>query len=445
MHFSKAPRQYKSKAPSAGANADVPSPVQIHVARREGAAIIGIRMIAGTVTLLAALAAAPAEVRLVTVEEGTIHIRELSLRLENERLIIDFVDAAGGRRSAAAEDVVEIVFDGGRPPRSGRAGPEDLEIHLTTGDRLTGKAGERSPDGIQIRHPVYGDLLLKTEHVRAVLFPLHRASLPRPLPTKVDADTIFLKSGDRAEGILQALSRAGVEYRSARLERDVIAPLTEVAGIWLTEIRPPPRDPETLFAIVFTADGSSMKGRIRSLRDGLLEFSDFYGALHRVGIDHLAGLCLMNGRVVYLSDLQPVSIQEEANYIRGPQKTSGDLEYPFQRDRSAKGTPIILGGVEHRKGIGVRAHSELVYSLNRAFRRFQTAVGLDAAALDLGAVTAEVWIDGRKVREAVFRPAAPPQEWDLDVAGADELKLRVTWAGTGQSDFADWGSARLIR
>jgi len=31
------------------------------------------------------------------------------------------------------------------------------------------------------------------------------------------------------------------------------------------------------------------------------------------------------------------------------------------------------------------------------------------------------------------------------VSGAKELRLFVTWAGYGQSDFVDWGSARLIR
>jgi len=383
----------------------------------------------------------------VTVGEGTIPVRELSLRPEGDRLDLAFVDASGRRRSVAAEEVVEIVFDGGRPPRPTRPVPEDLEVHLTTGDRLIGKAAERSPEEIRILQPVYGELRLKPDHVRAVLFPLNRAFLPRPLPGKVEADTVLLKSGDRAEGILRALSRAGVEYRSARLERDVLVPLSEAAGVWLAETSPAPKDPDTLFAVVYTGDGSWLKGTVRSLRDGLLEFTDLYGNLHRVGADRLSGLILRNGRVVYLSDLEPAAVREDANYIRGPEKTPGDLEFPFQRDRSAKGTPLLLGGREHRKGLGVRAHSELVYSLNRAFRRFQTAVGLDAVALPLGlgAVAAEVWIDGKKVREAVFKAADPPQEWDLDVSGAAELRLVVTWAGTGQSDFADWGSARLIR
>ena len=93
----------------------------------------------------------------------------------------------------------------------------------------------------------------------------------------------------------------------------------------------------------------------------------------------------------------------------------------------------------------MRAHSSLTYALNGDFKRFQAVVGLDAAAAGLGAVLAEVWIDDRKAAEHRFSKADVPRPIDLDVAGAKELRLIVTWAGHGMSDFADWGSARLIR
>ena len=54
-------------------------------------------------------------------------------------------------------------------------------------------------------------------------------------------------------------------------------------------------------------------------------------------------------------------------------------------------------------------------------------------------------MDRKKVKEAAFRGNDGPQPVDVDVSGARELKLLVTWAGHGQSDFVDWGSARLIR
>ncbi len=396
--------------------------------------------------LLAAVTASAQEIRISTVEEAPRTARDLSIRGDSGALTVEFTDASGARRSVRAEEVVEIAMGAGRTAVA-RPGAEDIEIRLTTGDLLVGKAGPRAADRIQVLSPVFANPSVPIEHVRSILFPANRAFLPRQLPEKVDLDLVLRKSGDRAEGTLLVVSGTGVEYRSARFNREVTAPLADVVGIWLTEIKPPPREPASLFSIVFTKDGSCLRGEIQSVEKGILTFRDLFGGVHRIATSHLSGISMKNGRVIYLSDLDPKEVSEEANYIRGPRKSPGDLEYPFRKDRSARGTPIVLGGVEHRKGLGVRAHSELTYALDGAFRRFQTTVGIDAvaASLGLGAVAAEVRIDGKKVREAVFRAADAPQEWDLDVSGARELKLVVTWAGSGQSDFADWGSARLVR
>jgi hypothetical protein len=396
--------------------------------------------------LLGALPAAQ-EGRLSTADGDSMPVRDLSLRVESGALQVSFTDAAGQSRSVRADGIVEISFGPERAAPARRPVEEDLEVILTTGDVLVGKAGAKSADGIQVLNPAFSDPTLKVDHIRAVLFPLNRAFLPGKLPDKVEADLVLMKSGDRAEGTLLSLSGSGVSYRSARFDREMNVPLGDVSGVWLTEIKAAPREPAGVFSVVYTADGSSVRGEIESLREGILTFKDLYGAVHRVAAARLSGLTMKNGRVVYLSELTPSSVREDANFIRGPQKLPGDLEYPFQRDRSARGTRIVLGGIEHRRGLGVRAHSELTYALGGTFRRFQSTVGLDAvaASLGLGAVSAEVWVDGKKLKESVFKAPDPPQSWDIDVAGARELRLVVTWAGTGQSDFADWGSARLIR
>ncbi|HYE99458.1 MAG TPA: NPCBM/NEW2 domain-containing protein, partial [Planctomycetota bacterium] len=291
-----------------------------------------------------------------------------------------------------------------------------------------------------------GDPLVKFGQIRAILFPANRAHLPRRLPDKADvADLVFTTTGDRAEGTLLSVSSTGVVYKSNRREVDVTEPLRNVAGIWLIETEPAPKEPAHLLMTVLTTDGSSIRGEVESLKDGVLTFKDLYGQARKVPRSALAALHVKNGRIVYLSDLEPAAVEEDANYIRGPKKLSSDLDYPFQRDRSARGSPLLLGDTEHRKGLGVRAHSSLTYALDGAFARFQAVVGLDAASNGLGAVTAEVHVDGKKAAVHTFKGSAPAQPVDVDVKGAKELRLVVTWAGYGQSDFADWGSARLLR
>jgi len=399
--------------------------------------------------LLAALllaAAPPDGATLVTAGNSSINARELTLTAEGSDLVVKYVDLGGEAGTLKAADLVEIAFNGGRAAGTPRPVPEDVEIQLTTGDLLVGKVGAKSDDGINLLSPVFSNPLVKFGQIRSVIFPANRAYLPLRLPDKAEtADIVLTQSGDRAEGTLLTISDSGVVYKSKRLDKDVTVPLEKAAGVWMIETDAPPKEPSGLHATVLTADGSSVRGEIQSLKDGGLTLKDSYGTVHKIPANLLSGIYMKNGRVVYLSDMKPQLVDEDANYIRGPKKLSSDLDFPYQKDRSAKGGKIILGGVEHRKGVGVRARSALGYTLDGGFRRFQATLGLDAASLGLGAVRAEVEVDGKKVKEVALKGTDPPQAIDLDVSGAKELRLLVTWAGFGQSDFADWGSARLIR
>jgi hypothetical protein len=402
-------------------------------------------MIMGSIASLTLLLAADTAT-IVTADSASIAARDPEFRTEGGDLLLFYSDALGNRRSVKAADVVELNLGARRASPGAPPAADEVEVRLTTGDVLLGKLGPRPDEGLPLQSAVYGDLKVKFDHVRAILFPANRAFLPRRLPEKaVESDVVLTKSGDRAEGAILSVSNAGVTYKSRLLEVEMNLPLSDAAGVWLMEMPDPLREPGTLFAILLTSDGSSLRGEIESLKDGVLAFRDLYGNAHRVGAAQISSVYMKNGRVVYLSDIDPVEADEEANYIRGPEKSSSDLEYPFQRDCSAKGTPLLLGGVEHRKGLGVRAHSALTYPLGGLYRRFQATIGLDAASMGLGAVRAEAWVDGKKVKEIAFRGNDPPQPVDVDLSGAKELRLVVTWAGAGQSDFADWASARLIR
>jgi hypothetical protein len=399
--------------------------------------------------LLAAALAAPAlpdGATLVTAGNSSINARELTLTADGSDLVVKYVDVGGEAGTLKAADLVEIAFNGGRAAGGARPAPDDIEIVLTTGDLLVGKVGSKSDDGINLLSSVFSNPLVKFGQIRAVLFPLNRAALPLRLPEKAEtADIILTQSGDRAEGTLLTISDGGVVYKSKRLDKDITVPLDKAAGVWMVETDAPPKEPAGLHATVLTSDGSSLRGEIESLKDGALTLKDSFGTVRKIPANLLSGIYLKNGRVVYLSDMKPVLVDEDANYIRGPKKLSSDLDFPYQKDRSAKGGKILLGGVEHRKGVGVRARSVLGYALDGGFRRFQATLGLDAASMGLGAIRAEIEVDGKKVKEIGLKGTEPPQAIDLDVSGAKELRLRVTWAGFGQSDFADWGSARLIR
>jgi len=400
-------------------------------------------MRASLLCLIAAVA--PENATITTAANTQINTREITLTMEGGGLLVKYTDTAGRSGMLQAAEVVEIALGSGHAVPT-RPAPEEVEILLATGDLLAGRLGTPSEEGVRLLSPAYGDPLIKFGQIRALLFPANKAFLPLNLPGKgATADIVLTQAGDRAEGTILSISKAGVVYKSKRLDTEVSLPVEKTAGVWLIETEAPPKEPSGIHATVVTTDGSSMRGEIQSLQEGVLSLKDLYGAVHKIPANLLSAIFMKNGRVVYLSDISPTEVDEEANFIRGPKKSSSDLDFPFQRDRSARGTKILLAGVEHRKGLGVRARSSLTYSLGGGFKRFQSTVGLDAVSAGLGAILAEVWVDGTKSKEITLKGNDGPQAIDLDVTGVKELRLVVTWAGYGQSDFTDWGSARLIR
>jgi hypothetical protein len=390
--------------------------------------------------------AGPGGATITTAGNSSINAKEVTLAADGKDLVVTAIDLGGQTTTLKAADVVEISLNGGRTAPAGRPASDDVEILLTTGDLLVGKVGAKSDDGIKLISPVFSDPLVKFGQIRAVIFPANRAFLPLRLPEKAEtADIVLTQAGDRAEGTVLSVSNGGVVYKSKRLDTEVTVALEKAAGVWMIETDAPPKEPPGLHATVLTSDGSSVRGEVQGLKEGLLTMKDLYGAVHKIPANLLSGIYMKNGRVVYLSDIKPTLVDEDANFIRGPKRLSSDLDFPYQRDRSARGGKIIVGGVEHRKGVGVRARSLLGYSLEGAFKRFQSTLGLDAASMGLAAVKIEIEVDGKKVKEVLLKGNDAPQPVDIDVAGAKDLRLLVNWAGYGQSDFVDWGSARLIR
>jgi autotransporter-associated beta strand protein len=145
------------------------------------------------------------------------------------------------------------------------------------------------------------------------------------------------------------------------------------------------------------------------------------------------------GAGVYLSDLTPVGT---------PINGWGPIEFDQSNGEQAAGDgkPITLNGVVYDKGLGVHANSEVVYALGGQFGRFQAAVGVDDENAPDGTVVFRVLVDGvERFSSGRMTNASATQLVNVDVAGAEELRLIVETAGDGNgSDHADWADARLV-
>jgi hypothetical protein len=144
-------------------------------------------------------------------------------------------------------------------------------------------------------------------------------------------------------------------------------------------------------------------------------------------------------------DLGAPALPDEVAYLsdRKPARSAGT----FRNDRSTAGKPIIVNGLEYKKGLGVQAPSELVYQLDGSWDRLSGHVGVDSEVGSKGSVMFRVFADGKIVFESPsMNGDNVKQLMDLNIEGVRELRLVLDDQGDGaDNDHGDWVEARLIR
>jgi len=125
---------------------------------------------------------------------------------------------------------------------------------------------------------------------------------------------------------------------------------------------------------------------------------------------------------------------------------------PVERDRSngeqgaTDGGVLTLNSVTYSKGLGVHASSDITYTLNSAYSRFTSDVGVDDSVGSRGSVTFQVWADGTQLFDSgLMTGATATRSIDVNVTGRQSLRLVVTDGGNGVDfDHGNWANAQLI-
>jgi len=164
------------------------------------------------------------------------------------------------------------------------------------------------------------------------------------------------------------------------------------------------------------------------------------------------------GKLVYLSDLEPV-LSQWTPLVGLPANATAAATYGRpRRDRSYSGRPLALWFAEdatsatpprevsYAKGIAVRSRTELVYRLPRGYRRLVAVAGIEPATAAVGNVALTIRGDDRVLLEAEIAGDRPPLAIDLDIERASRLSIIVDY---GQNlDTGDWLNlcdARIVK
>lgn len=120
----------------------------------------------------------------------------------------------------------------------------------------------------------------------------------------------------------------------------------------------------------------------------------------------------------------------------------------IKKDQSFDGNGIAIDNISFQSGIGVHAHSEVIYHLGGQYSGFTSVIGIDSECDDDGSVIFQVYTDGNLAYES---PTLTGYDDTTSVflsftTPVHELRLVVTDAGNGNGcDHADWANAKLLR
>ncbi|MEK6234780.1 MAG: NPCBM/NEW2 domain-containing protein [Planctomycetales bacterium] len=306
--------------------------------------------------------------------------------------------------------------------------------------------GKILAEGIQIREQrceiswAHGEpISLPLELLRAVRMqpkktsPAFDAALHKP---PEDFDLVFLSVNGKLQslqGIVEGLDENSLRFEWQDKERS--ARRSDLHGIVLAAIGDPPDRAGQCLATL--ADGSSVWGKVLSLKDGKLSLRLGDDAEATLPWSAVARLQVRSSRMVFLSEQEPVEA------VHQPIVT---LPRPWRRDHSVGGKALALKGRVFEKGIGVGSRSLLKFSAGREYDLFAATIGIDDETKGRGDCVFVVRGDGKELLRRRVTGQDDPREIRIDIRGVSELELIVEpGADLDLADHADWCDARLIR
>ena len=152
------------------------------------------------------------------------------------------------------------------------------------------------------------------------------------------------------------------------------------------------------------------------------------GAKIELALPLVTRLDFSQGKLSYLSDLEPVRVVETSNV---------DAVEHYRRDRNLENAPLQLattsdGRTEaqtYSKGLALHASTELVYDIGGRYKEFKAVVGVDPGVGGDSNVKLAIEGDGRSLLAADVRRGENPRQVICDVRDVRQLRITVRPAG----------------
>ncbi len=283
---------------------------------------------------------------------------------------------------------------------------------------------------------------IKLELVHSLIWvdsPKVQEALASPSPDN-DRVVVQTENGIRlVEGLLESVNETHVTLKYQGESRKI--PLTIVNAVVGADLGL--SAPAGAVATIKLTDGSTVCGRIDQLSEAVMKIELAGRNIIELPAKFIVGFTIQSDNLVYLSDLEPVSVQQRAPFVAQRQ---------WQRDRSILGQPLKLNfasksqTVDYEKGIGTQSFSQLVFKNDNEFTRFRAIVGIDAETEGRGDCQMTVLGDGIRLWSQRITALDDPVPVSVDITGIKLVALQVEPGEQFDlADHADWAMARFTK
>ncbi|MDY0169664.1 MAG: NPCBM/NEW2 domain-containing protein [Thermoguttaceae bacterium] len=243
----------------------------------------------------------------------------------------------------------------------------------------------------------------------------------RLVHAQYDGDIVIIRKEDHLDflrGIVRGASEETVEFD---MDGDVLqVKRNRLFGIVL--FRPAgSRLPEAVCRIT---DQSGSEWFAQSLAlQGELAWTTPAGVAVTQPLTAIAQIDFSSGRIVYLGDLQPQSVDWQPFFPMDKELASRRGLFQPRRNRGLESEVLELGGTQYKRGLAMRSRSEVVYRLPDEVKRLKATAGIDDRVRPLGNVSLVIRGDGKTLFEGTLTGTEPPVQLDLDITGVRRLSI----------------------
>lgn len=314
--------------------------------------------------------------------------------------------------------------------------PAPPNLFLRNGDALSG-AVRGDGESVVLESPAIAALRLPLSEVAAVRFGRLMGTTQAAYDEAFEKlraagrDALLVQRETRPFPVEATVVAVGEDKLKVRAGGNVLEmEARQVYGFVLKGQAEGPGEAEGVFARLFLADG----GRL-TIPPESIDAEVIAGRGARVRRDHVARAEFVGDHFSPLTDFEPVSVEEAAQFGPAP---------AWRRSEMVHGGPLRTGGREFSRGIGVHARSRLEYALNGRWRSFFVICGIDDEAGEEGDALFRIVGDGKTLAEVRLARGDGCRPLLVDVAGVQRLRLEAEPGDSFTSDFCDWAEARLF-